>query len=974
MANHGHGSQVLFRVYMEGRYIANGVSSIIMSSGEGAPSTCQLSMVPTETIRHIMPFTWVHVFTTDPWNPDPKGDLSDFSLAFEGVVIGSGFAKEDSGRSFVVQCADPQIFWVQARQFWMNIAQAGGGIIDQLVVQTSGGYGRFGMLESTGTYGYMVSKLSNVESDPEERFLDTLISVLDDIGNVNPAYSNARNRFRITDRILRGSAGNSEKLFQMALMTDFLNGLANRSSGQTNLAEVVNQLLDSIMHEWCSILAPPYIKSTIFERDIFGHIKRTKTKVNREFKDGTKKVDLYEFSTAEDSIIGSTIFKPHIYTLSPPTCNVLFPNMYESVGIQRSFLDEPTRVSMKPNLPFRGLEPATAGMLFLRPTELEIFTALTRDVKKGARGTRTPDGQFGDGAGQVPNFHDYDWTTNEERIRGIVYNFVNLAPAPSTLTLSDQGKRQPDGTRKGGVPKYLQNVASYEYYKSKFASRTNRLSGPYNIKPVCGFSMLVLDDSDAKMNMVGYLTKITHSINAQGQARTEYDLKYTRLADEIDWNRPKFVSQGASQSGTIDFNLARGADGSFEFSKLFDGYNRPPVPEWFSNEFRTLTGLDVTYRKWFGENCRVVESVLFKNPDAAKATTAQKATSVGLGNAAALAGAEGLAVAASNEYIDILDAIAELVKRYKGWRTSGREFAETSSFVNRSTTSIDQAFRFVGAGPFELADVKAKLQDINQPIVFKTNPANKRVIDYKKVRFDLFIGDTSPGSGYAGVREGEKNQLSATTNTTVDGTVIDSSTGNEVDAVSGATPVPQNRMNGAFPLFDTRVHTGLEATDDKARKQVLRSESSDSDWARFDGRPVMYDFEFRLWLESLKASGLTPTGEAVGQDAINDYYAAEGGTFRPATPAEQAAAAQARTEALKAKADKDRKAARAGKAAAKQSVSHTPRDQAPTGDGLEENKRLPLPQPLAEYQTVLLRRAIIDQYNEELEKTRGFAG
>src|SRR5690606_20401486 len=263
-------------------------------------------------------------------------------------VVARGFNRQESGRNFVIQCADPSIFWTKAKQFWLNISSADGGIVDQLAIQTSGGYGRFGQLASTGTYGYMASKLAFADKDqPEERFMDTLISVLDDIGNVNPYYTNARNRFRITDRIIRGPAGKTEKLFQLALLGDFLEGLAGRVSGQSDLVEVVNQLLSAILHEWVSVPAPPYVKARIFDRDIFGNVKRNKKRVTGRGPRGRDTVTLFEVQTAIDTIIGNFIFKPHVYTISPPTCNVLFPNMYDRMGHQEHFLAETTRLAMK---------------------------------------------------------------------------------------------------------------------------------------------------------------------------------------------------------------------------------------------------------------------------------------------------------------------------------------------------------------------------------------------------------------------------------------------------------------------------------------------------------------------------------------------------------------------------------------------------------------------------------------------------
>ena len=82
----------------------------------------------------------------------------------------------------------------------------------------------------------------------------------------------------------------------------------------------------------------------------------------------------------------------------------------------------------------------------------------------------------------------------------------------------------------------------------------------------------------------------------------------------------------------------------------------------------------------------------------------------------------------------------------------------------------------------------------------------------------------------------------------------------------------------------------------------------------------MFDFEFRLWQKSLSDAGYAPDGQKI---AI---------------------------------------------------ANMTPHQQAPTGDSTEGSEKKPLPQPLSEHQVVELRRAIIDAYREELEKSRGFTG
>lgn len=991
MARHGKGAKIRLRLYMEGRLVENALDHVQVSGHTGAPATAQLSLVPTNTIKHVLPGTWVHVFATDPWELDPAGDLSDFKLLFEGVVVGRGFTRADDGRSFTIQCADPSVYWVHARQFWLNITSPNGGLVDQLAIQTSGGYGRFVQVKGQGPQ-YMVGRLGLEKDQGEERFMDTMISVIDDIGNVNPFYTNARNRFRLTDRILRGNAGQTEKLFQLALLSDFIDGLAGRQSTQTNLAQVVNQLLTAILHEWVSVPAPPYVNTRIFSRDVFGNIKRKKTTVKRRDRKGQTKSDLFEFETADDDIVASLIFKPHVYTLAPPTCNVLFPNMYDSLGYNEDFMQETTRLQMQPQLP-TVLDPQrklTQGLYITRPSELEIFIATVQDSAKNKSKQRTPDGRFADGASQAPTFGDYDWTTNEERIRGIVYNFINLAPAPSTLTLQGQGERKPTGSRKGGVPKYLQNVASYEYYKSKFMARQASMSGPLNMRPIPGFPILALDDSQANMNMVAYLDAIVHSIDAKGSGTTQYSIRYPRHTDEVDFNRPRFKQTGDPFEGELDFDLYRDENGNYDFGTLFDGVNQPPVPEWFDETFRSLRDLDIKYSSWFGENVGVVHNVLFTSPEQEEIDEIARQEGArfddllskginpldGVNVPATLP--DGTSVPTAKDALDealrddilegvdeigLHDAVMELNKRYLNARDTGREFEEASSFTARSFTKIDEAFRFVGAAPLEFAD-KAKNGDDTGRASFNNDPAAARVINYKTARLDHFIGDTSFGSGYSAERASKQTSSPTTTATDSAG-----------DTSTGESP-PSDRMSGAFPVFDTNVHTGDQALDKETRDALLNDgeERKPSDRARYDGRPVMFDFEFRLWQESLRQAGFSPTREKVGDAAAaTQYFAKEGGQFRPATAEELAASAAKRKATLERRMREEETRTKRGRTRPSKR-NMTPKRQAPTGDGLEQEQKDALPQPLSEKQVIDLRRSVVDAYRDELARTRGFTG
>src|SRR5581483_896923 len=104
------------------------------------------------------------------------------------------------------------------------------------------------------------------------------------------------------------------------------------------------------------------------------------------------------------------------------------------------------------------------------------------------------------------------------------------------------------------------------------------------------------------------------------------------------------------------------------------------------------------------------------------------------------------------------------------------------SFTDRAFTRIDEAFRFVGAAPLELAD------EVNKTGVlqFTKNPARTRKIDYVRDQLDFFVGDPSPGSGYSAEPEGQPAHAPTT----------------GLDAVSGAATsaaAAPSQMSGVFP-------------------------------------------------------------------------------------------------------------------------------------------------------------------------------
>lgn len=653
-------------LYIEGKRIDNALITATCNASIGSPSTAVISLTPTDTIRRILPRTYVHLFVNDPWN----ADSSDPVLLFEGEVLGMGFVKNDDGRSFIIHCADVSNYWHHVRQYWFNLTQGGGNFLDEFIRMTTGGAAKVATTGSFGIKGYIVQKL-NMISDQENKFLDNMIGLLDDIGNISAFYQNARRRLRITDRVLRKNAGSVQNLLNLSFFSDWVQQLASARSGETNLLSLVSLLLNIIYHEYVPVLAPPYVEADVIKRDKRGNPIRK--------EDKKKKITSIE--TERRKVIGSFIFKPHIYTLPPPTCNVLFPNMYDGIEYQRNFTNEITRMTMTPQVMEKSSLKILRLKVFKRPIELDTyFSIITSGSGTNSKITkRSAKAKYGDGQGQSARHQEWEFFTNEERFKGITPKFQKLAPAPAILSLSNQGKKDSKGATKGGVPQYIHNVASYEYFMNKFSSRQLRVSGLFNIRPVPGYPILALDDSDANMNMVAYLHGISHTLNASSGVSTSYNLVLPREVDEIDLNRPRLDNV----TGFFDFAVENG-ERVFNFEKMFDSELQPPIPEWFDDSFKTVGKLTELYQSFFGPNVRSSEDTRV--------------------SALAIADVEKSSVKELSQRVYdattntlFRRAITYMLKDYETSKAANDEFGFVSAFTDRAFTTVTQAFGFLGA-------------------------------------------------------------------------------------------------------------------------------------------------------------------------------------------------------------------------------------------------------------------------------------
>lgn len=191
-------------------------------------------------------------------------------------------------------------------------------------------------------------------------------------------------------------------------------------------------------------------------------------------KDKSKKFTLHETASAR---LPMQILRPDCFFVTPPKCNVFFPEQYTQMSYQRSHLQEVTRVLLQTGMAMIGNDKLLSDY-FLAPNMKEV-----RKIAKeqGTRGYRIllPWEKY---TGIIPKY---------EYISDIVFY-----AGKRQRELDKQQRRDSGSAGKnvvGSRAAYAQRVANFNYMKHRFAPRAIRLSMRFNPFVAPGFPALVID-------------------------------------------------------------------------------------------------------------------------------------------------------------------------------------------------------------------------------------------------------------------------------------------------------------------------------------------------------------------------------------------------------------------------------------------------------------------------------------------------
>lgn len=237
-------------------------------------------------------------------------------------------------------------------------------------------------------------------------------------------------------------------------------------------------------------------------------------------------------STPPQMRFPTILLAPDIFFAPPPVCNIIFPEDFSRLTVERNYLSEPTRLMLTVPTDFLNAQDETAALwgkhYYFAPDVEDIYgVKLSKSIRKN-KAVVLPHEIH---TGPVPildmfsDIREYD-------------PLLDLSGASLARRTHKRQSAEMKKTRgmQDPIP-YLQHVANWVLTTQRYANRT--MSLPLKFMPgiVAGMPALVvnpgLGDGDKDSHILGVPITIVHSIT-QGSASTDVTLAYVRGYDEDD--------------------------------------------------------------------------------------------------------------------------------------------------------------------------------------------------------------------------------------------------------------------------------------------------------------------------------------------------------------------------------------------------------------------------------------------------------
>ena len=234
----------------------------------------------------------------------------------------------------------------------------------------------------------------------------------------------------------------------------------------------------------------------------------------------------------------TTVFRPDVWFVMPPACNVVFPEECTNVSYSRQMMRETTRLELQT---FTGILTLPGGgaisdqllqQYYFAPALSETGGPTLPD-KLGKPKTKNEKGESldtisGDPLTNVMYTH--------EKFTGIIPKIERIPDTAFYAALSaNEELGNATVTRPEDVPtveQYAQRVALFNFLRNRYMARQASVAGRFMPRLVAGFPALVVNrpketDTDDPTHFVGMITNVSHTLNQDG-GTTSFALSYAR--------------------------------------------------------------------------------------------------------------------------------------------------------------------------------------------------------------------------------------------------------------------------------------------------------------------------------------------------------------------------------------------------------------------------------------------------------------
>ena len=222
------------------------------------------------------------------------------------------------------------------------------------------------------------------------------------------------------------------------------------------------------------------------------------------------------------------VVKPETLFIQTPSCNIIYPNMKNTIGYSRSFKQEPTRLlQMSDPISRWGGSNNTNPMCLYALVHIEDnILAYTKHNMPIYKNFIQSNGE-GD---LTAKYHPLNCLTRHESRNGIRTSVVNNGADLYLYMMSEHGAgaaNQPtisidklSSEEQKGIDATLIKLARYELCRQRYMMRNGSVDMYFNPYIVPGFPMINVEPSKDAMNIYGYVTNVVHNLTERSWTTT----------------------------------------------------------------------------------------------------------------------------------------------------------------------------------------------------------------------------------------------------------------------------------------------------------------------------------------------------------------------------------------------------------------------------------------------------------------------